>query len=72
MRYELHDTVGTIRSITVGLDIDDLRSYISEFKTHCAIDNSAYEYNHFVNWLKKNYNIKISFYQSERVDRVDM
>ena len=73
MKYEfvLYDSFGGVRNIATDITVDELRIYLSEFKTHCAVNNSAYEYNHFVNWLKKYKSViirKISDIEPVRVD----
>jgi len=53
MRFDLYDTKGQLRVIDCQVSLDEMRILISAFKTHCAEERSAYEFNHFVNWLKK-------------------
>jgi hypothetical protein len=69
-RFELHDTKGEVRHIVCHLTLNELRLYLAEFKTHCAIEGSQYEFNHFVNWIAKNYRIPVEYekFSSERVD----
>ena len=71
MRFELHDTNRMTRYIVAPTTVNELRVYLAEFKTECATDGKAYEYNHFVNWLKKYQNISIE-YEGSTVQRVDM
>lgn len=76
MRFELFDTNGKGRNIVADVSADEMRVLLSKFKTHCAIDSrngerSEYEYNHFVNWVKKYHSIVIK-YVSENAIRVDM
>jgi hypothetical protein len=73
MRYELHDTSGKVRDIVSDANPTAMRDYLGMFKTHCAVEQSQYEFNHFVNWLKKNHSIEIRPYIAEAwIERVDM
>jgi hypothetical protein len=71
MRFDLYDTLGKVRNISADVDVDEMRCLLSEFKTHCAMDRSAYEFNHFSNWAKKNHDVIIK-YVSDKAVRVDM
>jgi hypothetical protein len=72
MRYELYDTNGKMRNVEAALTPDQFRIMLSEFKTHCAEERLQYEYNHFVNWVKKNSGILISYSETSRPVRIDM
>lgn len=69
--FGVFDTNGKMRLVSANLTTDQMRIFLGAFKTHCAIEGSAYEFNHFVNWLKKNYGIKIE-YTDTTFQRVDM
>ena len=70
-RFELYDTNGKVRYLSCELNLDQMRICLGMFKTHCAEENSEYEFNHFRNWLKKNSNVSINF-EDEMRFRVDM
>ena len=71
-RFEIYDTKGQRRLIDTVVDIDDIRARLSEFKTHCVVEKKAYEFNHFVNWLNKNFS-DVTIVGDRNVDgRVDM
>jgi hypothetical protein len=69
--FELYDTKGKQRYVSSTLDVFGMRQKLSEFKTHCAIENKQYEYNHFVNWLKFHWGETVVYDTQERY-RVDM
>jgi hypothetical protein len=71
MRFELFDTHGKCRVIDSKLSIHEMRQYLSEFKTHCAVEQTPYEFNHFKNWLMKYYNTELVYVESTPI-RVDM
>jgi hypothetical protein len=72
MRFQLFDSFGGVRDISAEVTVCELRNLLSEFKTHCAVEESAYEYNHFVNWLKKYHGISVKKYANEKLTRIDM
>ena len=72
MRYVIHDTRGHIRHVESDLTPDQLKVALVNFKTHCAIDGSVYEYNHFKNWLKVNKGEKLSEIGTVELERIDM
>lgn len=72
MRYDLHDTNDKARDVVINVGITDLRNYLGEFKTHCRLQGSQYEFNHFVNWLRKEKNIEVEQFRADQIIRVDM
>ena len=70
MRFAVYDTNGRSRDVTCDIDADLFRSLLSSFKTHCVIEKSAYEWNHFVNWMRqRGFDIKnCGMEESIRVD----
>jgi hypothetical protein len=72
MRFELFDTNGKMRNVMAGVTADDMRNLVSKFKTHCAIENSAYEFNHFKNWAKKYHGVVIRYISEDDIERIDM
>jgi len=72
MRYEIHDTSGKTREVIINREVGEVRALLGEFKTHCVIAGSQYEFNHFVNWLRKNYQIEVEQFSNDRPARVDM
>jgi len=72
-KYDFYDTAGKLRSIETStpVELNTMRTYISEFRTHCIVEGSQYEFNHFGNWLKKYKGISIVF-SNPIVYRVDM
>lgn len=72
MRFVLYDTMGNVRDIIADITVCEMRSLLSEFKTHCAMNESAYEYNHFQNWIKKYHGIVIKKFTNDVVTRIDM
>ena len=71
-RYILIDTRGREQRIEEVISIDTLRALLSEFKTHCAVENSAYEFNHFCNWATKYHGFKFKYWNVDEPQRVDM
>jgi len=72
-RFEFHTTTGSVVDLIAPLDKKEMNSYLGEFRTHCRVEHSAYQYNHFVNYMNKYYGIKIEYYiPDNRVVRVDM
>lgn len=47
------------------------RALLSKFKTHCAVNGSDYQINHFGNWLNKYHGITMRFVTTNAT-RVDM
>lgn len=72
MRFELYDTNGVARIVEGNIELPEMQMRLSEFKTHCAVNQSMYEFHHFVNWMKKNYNVDIKQVSREAPLRVDM
>ena len=72
MRFEFYDNNGVLHNVTADISVSELRAFLSEFKTHCAIDRSAYQFNHFVNWIRKHYGISINRCGFEVSERIDM
>ena len=72
MRFKFYDNNGVLHDVTADVSVSELRAFLSEFKTHCIVDGSAYQFNHFVNWLKKYYRISISQCGFEVSERIDM
>jgi hypothetical protein len=72
MRFEFYDTNGELHDVTANIEVSELRAYLSEFKTHCIVGKSAYQFNHFVNWLRKYYGISINQRTFEVSERIDM
>lgn len=72
MKYDLYDTNGRVRKVTTVAMPDAMRILISKFKTHCMVEGSAYEFNHFVNWAKKYHGITISYVDDTQAIRLDM
>lgn len=73
MRYELYDQNNKCRDVEADINPDEMRNLLSSFKTHTKEQNSAYEYNHFVNWARKHHHVDIHpFVPSFGVCRVDM
>jgi hypothetical protein len=71
MKFEIYDTNGKARNVIADVTADEMRNLVSKFKTHCAIERTAYEFNHFKNWAKKYYRVDIG-YISENAIRIDM
>lgn len=71
MKFEVYDTNGKARNVMADVTADEMRNLVSKFKTHCAIERSAYEFNHFKNWAKKYHGVEIR-YISENAVRIDM
>jgi len=72
MRFEFYDTKSVLHNVTADIGIDELRSLLSAFKTHCIIDDSDYQYNHFVNWIRKYHGVSINRCGFEVSERIDM
>jgi hypothetical protein len=72
MRFVLYDTLSNARDVTADVSLSEMRNLLSEFKTHCVVGGSSYQFNHFVNWAKKHYGVNINRYANEPVERVDM
>jgi hypothetical protein len=60
-----------MRLVEANLKPDEMRVMLSMFKTHCAVEGSMYEFNHFKNWLKKNHNTVLEYENTVPV-RIDM
>jgi len=71
MKFEIYDTNGKARNVTADVTADEMRNLVSKFKTHCAIEGSAYEFNHFKNWANKYHGVTVR-YISENAVRIDM
>jgi hypothetical protein len=69
--FDLYDTAGEVRHVTADCTEDQMRILLSMFKTECIVEQKVYQYNHFVNWLKKYHQISITYEPLKRV-RVDM
>lgn len=69
--FAFYDTSGEVRQIEANCEPDDMRIWLSMFKTECMVERKAYEYNHFVNWLAKYHDVKVVYAPLKRV-RVDM
>jgi hypothetical protein len=52
--------------------IKEVRYLVSEFKTHCALKKSSYHLAHFINYVNKYTNIRISYGFPQKVERLDM
>lgn len=48
-----------------------VRALLSKFKTHCMVDRSDYQINHFGNWLNKYHSITMRFVTTNAT-RIDM
>ena len=70
-QFEIHDPNGRVRSVISSASPDKMRILLTIFKTHCVTEGSAYEFNHFMNWLKKHYGVLVSFVPDDPV-RIDM
>ena len=57
--------------MTANITYNDMLIFLGKFKTHCITNNSEYEFNHFKNWVKKNFSVVVD-YDSENPIRVDM
>lgn len=71
MRFDLYDTKGKLRVVDAQISLQEMWQYLGEFRTHCNVDKSAYEYTHFTNWIMKHHEIMITQVGAEPV-RVDM
>lgn len=71
MRFEIYDTKGKLRVVDAQISLHEMWQYIGEFKTHCAVERSSYEYTHFKNWMLKNFNIEFTQVSATPI-RVDM
>lgn len=69
--FVIYDTHGKARHVYSGVSDGEMRILLSIFKTHCATEGTSYEYNHFVNWVKKYHDIDIEYAQKEPT-RIDM
>jgi len=72
MRFKMYDSMRNVRDIAADISVCEMRNLLSEFRTHCAINESAYEYNHFQNWIKKYHGVVIKKYTPDAVTRIDM
>jgi hypothetical protein len=70
-RFEIYDTTGKLRIVTAPETAAEMRNLLGIFKTDCAKNQSAYEYNHFVNWAKKHHGVDIQF-DGGAAERIDM
>lgn len=70
-KFAFYDTHGEVRNIEANCGADDMRIWLSLFKTECAVEKKAYQYNHFVNWLKKYHDVEVVYEPLTRT-RVDM
>jgi hypothetical protein len=70
-RFQIYDTNGAIRDVCANLHPDRMRILLSIFRTHCAVEGKQYEYNHFVNWLRKYHDVDV-VYTPEDMNRIDM
>jgi hypothetical protein len=70
--YEIYDTNGIKRLVTTDMDLEDLRARLSQFRTHCAVEKKAYEVNHFINWLNKNFEGVTRQIDLKTFGRIDM
>jgi len=70
-KFEVYDTKGVRREVVGDIDLTELQVLLCKFKTHCVVDETAYEFNHFVNWVKKYYGISLTK-QSGTIYRLDM
>jgi hypothetical protein len=41
--------------------VRDIRGYVSEFKTYCIINKKPYNIPHFINWMNKYTDFRVSF-----------
>jgi hypothetical protein len=71
MRFDIYDTNGEPREVDANTSPDRMRVLLSIFRTHCVTQGKAYEFNHFMNWLKKYYSIILTYTDSDSV-RIDM
>jgi len=72
MKFEFYDSTGKLQNVTADISVSEMRAYLGEFKTHCVVDKTSYQFNHFINWLRKYYGISISRIGYEVTERIDM
>ena len=72
MRFLIYDTTGKVRDCTADIPLISMQAYVSEFRTHCRVEEKAYEFNHFCNWMNKYKNVPVKYTDMSEAMRVDM
>ena len=69
--YDEHGKAHTLVCMNGVTALSFMREYLSEFKTHCVIEQSKYSYYHFINWLRK-YKGYVLTEVPSNIQRIDM
>lgn len=71
-RFALYDTNKQVRDVQADIEVAHMQMFLSEFRTHCAVEGKAYEFNHFKNWLKRYKDLELKYQEVTPAMRVDM
>jgi hypothetical protein len=71
-RFIIYAPDGRQHNIESQVTAESMRSYISEFKTHCATTDGQYVLMHFINWVRKYKGNDMKHWSDEIPTRIDM